>query len=338
MTEQDNGNKNNQNETGQENADGANAGPIRTHYSIALDEARMDKVRAYAEERGWIRFTPDYSRFGFKSKVLGVTLIGYTSGKLVVSGKGTESFVRGFIEPNVTKVAGLDADDGDLHPEWFEPHAGLDEAGKGDLFGPIVAATVIADGEAVRLWRKNGVRDSKKISHSNIVKLDRLIHETARVVVKTKWCDMGKYNMLMAKPNANLNRLLAWLHARALEAALAERTVPWGLLDQFSTRPLVQERLRQDRVVFDLRMRTHAEEDPVVAAASICARAEFVRQITSLSEMVGEPLNKGASSCVKAQAQKFVDTRGAEFLGRVAKLHFRTAREVLGLPVDEKKP
>ena len=31
-----------------------------------------------------------------------------------------------------------------LHPDWFEPHAGLDESGKGDFFGPVIAATVIA--------------------------------------------------------------------------------------------------------------------------------------------------------------------------------------------------
>jgi ribonuclease HIII len=306
-------------------------------YTVKLDDAQMEKVHDYGEAHHWERFSPEYSNFGYKAEVEHLTIVGYLSGKLVVSGKGTEDFVRDFIEPEVTKAAKLGYDEV-LHPEWYSPHAGLDEAGKGDLFGPVVTATVIADGAAVRMWIKAGVRDSKTIVDTNIMKLERVIKDTPGVVVKTAFCGMDKYNLLMAKPRANLNLLLAWLHARALEAALEERTVEWGLLDQFSKQPLVQRQMKKDGVTFDLQMRTHGESDPVVAAASICARAEFVRQTRLLSEFAGEPLKKGASSFVKAQAQKFVDTKGAEFLGKIAKMHFRTAKEVLGLPVEEKKP
>lgn len=38
---------------------------------------------------------------------------------------------------------------------------------------------------------------------------------------------------------------------------------------------------------FDLKMRTKAESDPVVAAASVVARAEFVRQMNLLSKNLG---------------------------------------------------
>jgi len=306
-------------------------------YTVALNDEQMEKVRAYADDRIWEPFSPEYSRFGFKSKTAGVTLVGYKSGKLVISGKGTEELVQNFIEPEVTKEAKLGYDEV-LNPEWYEPHAGLDEAGKGDLFGPVVAATVIADGDAVRAWIKAGVRDSKTIVDSNIFRLEALIRKTPGVVVKTAYCGMDKYNGLMAKPLANLNKLLAWLHARAIEAALEEKPVEWGLLDQFSKQPLVQNQMKKDGVTFDLRMRTHGESDPVVAAASICARAEFVRQMNALSEMCGETLKKGASAQVKAQGKKLVEKNGEDFLPKIAKMHFRTAKEILGLPVEEKKP
>ena len=306
-------------------------------YTVALDDKQMEKVHDYGEAHMWERFSPEYSSFGYKAKVEKLTLVGYLSGKLVVSGKGTEDFVRDFIEPEITKAAKLGYEEV-LNPEWYTPHAGLDEAGKGDLFGPVVAATVIADGDAVRKWKKAGVRDSKTIVDSNIMKLERVIKETPGVVVKTAFCGMEKYNGLMAKPKANLNLLLAWLHARALEAALEERKVEWGLLDQFSKQPLVQRQMKKDGVTFDLKMKTHGESDPVVAAASICARAEFVRQCKALSDKSGEPLKKGASAQVKAQAKKLVEKNGEEFLGKIAKMHFRTAKEVLGLPVEEKKP
>jgi len=80
---------------------------------------------------------------------------------------------------------------------------------------------------------------------------------------------------------------------------------------------------------FDLRMRTKAEEDPVVAAASIVARAEFVRIMNKLSERFGRPLLKGASAAVKDQGREIIERFGAKALGDFAKLHFRTAYEVV---------
>ena len=76
-------------------------------------------------------------------------------------------------------------------------------------------------------------------------------------------------------------------------------------------------------------MRTKAEDDPVVAAASVVARAEYVRQMHTLSKEFGDTLLKGASSGVKEQATQIIEKFGARALGKFAKLHFRTAYEVV---------
>jgi ribonuclease HIII len=76
-------------------------------------------------------------------------------------------------------------------------------------------------------------------------------------------------------------------------------------------------------------MRTKAESDPVVAAASIVARAEYVRIMKKLSERFGAPLQKGASAAVKEQAATIMERFGARALGDFSKLHFRTAYEVV---------
>jgi ribonuclease HIII len=296
-------------------------------YTAKLPDDQMDRLRRICEGRGWKPFEVAYARFAFKGPDVNVTA--YTSGKVVIAGKGTEEFVSMTLEPEVTGVAKLGYDEV-LHPDWFEAHAGLDESGKGDFFGPVVAATVVAEKAAIEGWRKAGVQDSKKITELRILQLDKIIRETPGVVVKTCYCSMPKYNELMARPRANLNTLLAWQHATALLQALAEKPVPWGLLDQFSEQPLVQRELaRKGEKVFDLRMRTKAEEDPVVAAASVVARAEFVRQMRKLSEQFGGPLQKGAGSLVKAQARQIIERFGAPALGNFAKLHFRTAYEVV---------
>jgi ribonuclease HIII len=164
-------------------------------------------------------------------------------------------------------------------------------------------------------------------------------------VVRTCFCGMPKYNELMSKPHANLNRLLAWQHATALDQALAAKRVPWGLLDQFTEQPLTQRELAKKGVAdFDLRMRTKAEEDPVVAAASIVARAEFQRQMALLSKRFGARLQKGAGPLVKEQARQIIDKFGIQSLREFVKLHFRTAYEVVSeagkldeLPLPEPK-
>ena len=298
-------------------------------YTAKLDDAQMEKLRAICEGRGWMAFEVAYARFAFKADQAKVNVTAYESGKVVIAGKGTEEFVTMTLEPDVTGAPKLGYDEV-LHPDWFEAHAGLDESGKGDFFGPVVAATVIAQKSMIEAWRAAGVQDSKKIAESQIIKLDQLIRGTHGVVVKTCLCGMPKYNELMGRPNANLNRLLAWQHATALEQALAEKRVPWGLLDQFTKQPLVQRELTKKGVKdFDLRMRTHAEEDPVVAAASIVARAEFVRQMHALSKKFGAKLQKGAGPLVKQQAHEIINRFGARALGEFAKLHFRTAYEVV---------
>jgi ribonuclease HIII len=206
----------------------------------------------------------------------------------------------------------------------------LDESGKGDFFGPVVAATVIADAAAIRTLVTAGVKDSKKIADSQIPNRDQLIRATEGVTTGLSVFDMAKYNDFMARPRANLNKLLAWQHGIALIKALSRQPVERGLLDQFSKEPLVQKELTRKGITdFTLDMRTKAEEDPVVAAASIVARAEYVRIMRRLSDRFGETLQKGASAAVKAQAVEIMNKFGARALGDYAKLHFRTAYEVV---------
>ena len=298
-------------------------------YTVKLDDTQMEKLRAFGEARGWMPVEVAYTRFAFKADHLRINVAAYTSGKVVIAGKRTEDFVRDTLEPEILGAATLGYDEV-LHPDWFEAHAGLDESGKGDFFGPVIAATVIAEKSAIDAWRKAGVQDSKKVTESQIIKLDKLIRETRGVVVRTCFCGMAKYNDLMSRPGANLNRLLAWQHATALEQALVVKRVPWGLLDQFTEQPLVQRELTKKGVQdFELRMRTKAESDPVVAAASVIARAEFVRQMHALSKKFGAKLQKGAGPLVKAQALEIIQKFGARALGDFAKLHFRTAYEVV---------
>ncbi len=296
-------------------------------YTVKLDDAQLDKLRDWCAGRGWEAREVPYARFGYKGPDVNVT--GYESRKVVIAGKGTEDFVSMTLEPEITGEAKLGYDEV-FNPEWYEPHAGLDESGKGDFFGPVVAATVIADAAATRALVLAGVKDSKKIADSQIMRLDQIIRKTKGTTVELSVFDMTKYNEFMSRPRANLNKLLAWQHGIALIKALEKQPVERGLLDQFTKTPLVQGELKRKGIKnFVLDMRTKAESDPVVAAASIVARAEYVRIMRRLSDKFGANLQKGASALVKDQAVEIMNKFGARALGDFAKLHFRTAYEVV---------
>ena len=304
----------------------------KSMYNLKLTAEQVDKLGVVLNAHGWSTREVQYARHAFEGE--NVKVVAYESGKLVVQGKGTEDFVTNILEPEVTGEFKLGYEEVN-HPEWFEPHAGLDESGKGDLFGPVVSACVIADGEMVKTWMKEGIRDSKTITDGAIMKMAKSIASTKGVVIKTAFTGMEKYNELYVKFGENLNKLLAWLHGKALNDALALRKPKWGLLDQFSKQPLVQKYVEDSD--FDLQMRTKAEEDPVVAAASIIARATWLQQMKKLEQYAGCKIPKGSGSQAKEVATEIFKNVGETKMKEFCKMHFKTAFEAMGKPVLKKK-
>jgi len=296
----------------------------KTLYTTTLDKDQAKALDSWLDKHLWASYEVAYAKFAYKSRHCNVVF--YESGKLVIQGKGTEDFVIFVLEGEITKTAKFGYEEVS-NPEWFEAHAGVDESGKGDLFGPLVSACVIADGDAVRKWIESNLKESKKVSSDTaVLAMARKIKATKGVVVKVSYANMEKYNELYNK-FGNLNKMLAWMHAKAIEGALEERHVPWGMLDQFTKQPLVQKQLKVEN--FNLKMQTKAESDPVVAAASIIARATYIYVMKKLSEESGINLSKGVSEKVKEQARELVKKFGKDALPKYVKMHFKTTNEIL---------
>ena len=207
-------------------------------------------------------------------------------------------------------------------------HIGTDESGKGDYFGPLVVAGFFLPEGQEQVMQELGVRDSKKISDNRIREISELLksgYKYSLVVIGPK-----KYNELYVKLR-NLNKLLAWAHARVIENILEEVPCTTAVTDQFGDKMFVINSLMKRGRGIELIQRPKAEEDPAVAAASILARAEFLRRMYFLSQEIGVELPKGASSLVEEVGLNLVKKHGEGILDEVAKKHFKITNRIINL-------
>ncbi len=292
-------------------------------FVATIDVALASKLQSDLEDQGFTITKPPYTLLSAQKSGISCTL--YSSGKLTVQGKGKDEFIAYYLEPEILKSLAY------TYPEIgvdMTPHIGIDEAGKGDFFGPLCIAGVQADEEGIKQLLALGVKDSKRMADSTIHKMAAKIrHGFAHSIVRISPL---KYNELYGTFQ-NLNRLLAWGHATAITELVEKTGCTKALIDQFASEALVESALKKKQLSIDLTQRPHAEEDPVVAAASILARAAFVDGIDRLSQEAGFELPKGASNKVIEMGRKLVDKFGTSSLGKFGKLHFKTTQEILSL-------
>ncbi|MDY0231839.1 MAG: ribonuclease HIII [Candidatus Saccharicenans sp.] len=207
-------------------------------------------------------------------------------------------------------------------------HIGTDESGKGDFFGPLVVAGFFMPEGQEEVLKELGIRDSKKLSDNRVLELASTLRKayTCSVVA----IGPERYNELYNNLR-NLNRILAWGHARAIENILEKVNCKTALTDQFGDEHFVRQALLKKGRNINLVQKTRAEEDLAVAAASILARAKFLLKLKDMSEEYGIELPKGASPMVEEVGVKLVKQYGPEILDRVAKKHFKTTQKVLEL-------
>lgn len=203
--------------------------------------------------------------------------------------------------------------------------AGVDESGKGDYFGPLViAAAAVGDLEKPILMDLY-VRDSKKMTDSRILTVARTIKEQVPHDLVVVMPD--RYNDLYQKIG-NLNKLLAWGHARAIENLLGKVDCATVISDQFANANVLERALMEKGREVELIQQVRGESELAVATASVLARAEFLIAMDRLSREFDLTLPKGGGSLVDTAGVKFVRKHGVEAMRRVAKLHFKNTMKI----------
>jgi ribonuclease HIII len=315
--------------------------------------ATLRAFRVFANQKGWTIISEREIDYGHQIVVFDGkarnNLDFFPSGKILVRGK--EGALYGELikwraeqlpASSMYATAPLLFEDNQVQPEVNQApplpqnttlaatgiaRIGMDESGKGDYFGPLSMGAVYIDARTEARLVAMGVRDSKLLSDKRILALAQEIKAMCPHSVVT--IEPRRYNEAYEKIQ-NLNNLLAWGHARALENVLEKVTCNLAIADQFGNETILQKALLQRGQQIKLEQRPRAEADVAVAAASILARASFVQELDQLSIKVGRTLPKGATDpSILTIGREIVAKGGQELLGEVAKLHFRTTAQIL---------
>lgn len=312
--------------------------PATLVFTLATAEAAALKEALAAD--GW---TFSDAPYAYWRAIRGKTnVVAYHSGKTTFQGADAEAAASRLLpgkaplpsaKPQLLREDGTKATDLEIalrdDPQMFQPHAGIDESGKGDYFGPLVVACAFTDAESAAKLIDAGIRDSKLLaSDKEAVKLDAVIKGVLKGRFSLITVSPERLNQLHAQIG-NLNQLLAWGHAKALEELLAKvPECPRAISDQFGKGNLVRRRLQERgrRIVLDEHPK--AEADIAVAAASILARAAYISEMKRLATAAGLLLPKGCSDRVVVTAREFLKLHPFAELNKYAKTFFKTTQKL----------
>ena len=298
-------------------------------FSVKFNLSNQTELRSFLYENGAEFFSQNYTIF--KAKIKSITIVLYESGKLVIQGKNIDSFVDklnkifALSDDFVSEVLDTGKKDIETEVKNYDEYIGVDESGKGDFFGPLVIAGVRVTQENRQFFINLGIKDSKKLDDKTIKEL--AIEIQTKAVYSIVTINPLKYNELYGKFK-NLNKLLAWGHARVIENILEKAPCEYALSDKFADESLIKNALMKKGRNIILDQKIKAESDIAVASASVLARYQFVEKIESLSKMYNVNLPKGASNIVLQQAKEFCKKYSKDELINIAKLHFKTFLQI----------
>lgn len=292
-------------------------------YSNKFDKSQQSKLKSFFEKDGASIMPQQNAQW--RARKEGYSAIFYNTGKFLIQGSDVSSIAQ-----KVEEFLGVDSSASKNHSPSTDidvplQRIGVDESGKGDFFGPLVIAAVMVDESNIEVLVKAGIKDCKKVDDKNINKLASIIKNNCVFSVIT--INPSRYNELYAKLK-NLNFLLAWGHARAIENILEKKDCGFALSDKFGDEKLIQNALMKRGKNIHLEQKCKAESDIAVAAASILARAHFLTGLAEISVKYGIDIPKGASDKVIKAAKAIQDKYTKDELKNAVKMHFKTYTQI----------
>ncbi|WCQ70361.1 ribonuclease HIII [Streptococcus pasteurianus] len=264
----------------------------------------------------------------FAAKVKGVTVLVYTSGKVVFQGANAETIAEQFGYQSASQSTS------DTVSGQNIPLIGSDEVGNGSYFGglAVVASFVTPDDHA--LLKKLGVDDSKNLTNSKIRQIAPILENNIKH--KALLLSPQKYNQVVGKGKMhNAVSVKVALHNQAIYLLLQDGVKPEKIvIDAFTSRQNYQKYLKNEANQFanPLTLEEKAEGKYLaVAVSSIIARNLFLENLDKLSQEVQYKLPSGAGSQSDKVASQILTAYGMSGLEHTAKLHFANTQKAQAL-------
>ncbi len=203
--------------------------------------------------------------------------------------------------------------------------AGIDEAGRGPVIGPLVICCFVCEEEKLPLLKKLGVRDSKLLSPSRRRELFKELKQVGKPIIKEitanqidKWMDSGK----------NLNLLELTVMGALIEDCGAGKV----FVDAIEANEAkVKEKLK---ALFSRKVKLTAKNKadvkyPVVGAASICAKVTRDKRVAAYRQKFGD-LGSGYPADPRTQAflRKWAKTKKPFPI--IVRKNWATAKNLVG--------
>ncbi len=205
---------------------------------------------------------------------------------------------------------------------------GSDEVGTGDYYGPIVVTASYVDKENIPFLTELKVKDSKKISDEQILKIVPKIIK--KIPYKSVILTNKEYNEKYSH-NMNMNKIKAILHNKVLAEIAKEHHPEYIVVDQFEPEKSYYRHLQEyPNPVKGITFITKAEDKCFsVAVSSLISRYIFIKEMNKLGNRYDIFLPKGANYYVEDVGIKLVQKYGQDILKNIAKLNFSNTERIL---------
>ena len=205
---------------------------------------------------------------------------------------------------------------------------GSDEVGTGDYYGPIVVTASFVSKDNIPFLTELGVRDSKKLSDEQILKIVPKIIK--KIPYKTIMLSNKEYNDNYGK-DMNMNKIKAVLHNKVLTEMVKDNDYDYIVVDQFEPEKSYYNHLSDvPNPLKGITFITKAEDKCLsVAVSSIISRYIFIKEMDKLGDKYGIFLPKGANYYVEDVGIKLVNKYGEKILHDIAKLNFSNTDRIL---------
>ena len=268
----------------------------------------------------------------FSAKYMDATFLAYTSGKLVIQGKGANSLAK-YLELNTDSSKDSSSSTSLKSGQDF-PMIGTDEVGNGSYFGGIavVASFVTPDDHA--FLKSLGVNDSKQMTDQKIQAIAPLLEK--KIPHQALLLTPQKYNQVVGNGlKHNAVSVKVALHNQAIYLLLqkgvqADKIVIDAFTSPNNYQKYVTKEANQVRQAITLEEKAEGKY-LAVAVSSIIARAMFLENLKTLGEEVGFQLPSGASAKSDKVASQLLAAYGMESLAYTAKLHFANTQKAQAL-------